>query len=88
MAFVGMHSYSIYLWHGASGWLRTATERLAGGTLNWLLDVALYFVVSIFMGIGASKAVEWPVVKLRDRWLPSRSKPPTIVSESAWSLTR
>jgi len=64
IAFIGVYSYSIYLWQqpftGIFGRFRSA---------NWF---AASVIAAILTGIFMSKLVEWPVVKWRDRILPSR----------------
>jgi peptidoglycan/LPS O-acetylase OafA/YrhL len=71
-AFIGSHSYSIYLWHrlAQSGAVWFSRNIL---TANWLLDVALYFSFAITIGIFTASIVEIPVLRLRDRLFPSRS---------------
>ena len=83
LAKIGFYSYSIYLWH----WLIIEDfgtfirhECLATGhpfawsptlqTWQWpVLSIA-----SVIVGIAMAKVVEVPVLRLRDRWFPSRTR--------------
>ena len=80
LGWVGVYSYAIYLWHvTALGIL----EREVGGRLlttggvpsgfSWFIAAAAVCVGAVVVGVAASKLVEWPVIRLRDRWFPSRS---------------
>ncbi|HEX4053246.1 MAG TPA: acyltransferase [Tepidisphaeraceae bacterium] len=75
LAFVGAHSYSIYLWQmpvkwWLSGWLRQWFHLKPSPQL----DAIVYLCGSIGVGIILSLAVEKPVLAIRDRLAPSRSK--------------
>src|SRR5262249_31426612 len=74
LAFMGAHSYSIYLWHipvqlWAVGLLQAGLRAHLSPWSRFLI----YFVGSIVFGIAMSRLVEFPVLRLRDRILPSRS---------------
>jgi peptidoglycan/LPS O-acetylase OafA/YrhL len=80
VASVGVYSYGIYLWHvtafGIVG--REAGGRLmtwTGGPTQpaWLASVFLMCAGAIAVGVVASVVVEWPVLRLRDRFFPSRA---------------
>lgn len=70
MARIGLYSYSIYLWH--------AFVRL--NLLPYLpipsqpLRLFGYVVGCILLGTAAAKLVEFPVLKVRDRLLPSSAE--------------
>jgi peptidoglycan/LPS O-acetylase OafA/YrhL len=79
VAWIGLYSYTIYLWHvTAMGILgREIGTRLLswqGGpsALTWLVSAAALCAGAVLAGVLASKIVEWPVLRLRDRWFPSR----------------
>jgi peptidoglycan/LPS O-acetylase OafA/YrhL len=81
---IGVASYSIYLWH--IPW-RVAVDHITGWMhvpqSAWIVPWALYVVGSVIVGIMAAALIELPVLRLRDRLLPSRSSasapvPPTL----------
>jgi peptidoglycan/LPS O-acetylase OafA/YrhL len=87
-AYVGSHSYSIYLWHGGvQQWLTLFVTRVVLRTENWFVGAAVYLVGSIVVGILMALAVEFPVLRLRDRWFPSRSRPLEVEPKATVSLT-
>ena len=72
MAFVGMYSYSIYLWHGPCGaWLPGLIRRSLRFPTGPYGRFAVYFVGSIVVGITMSDLIEYPVLRLRDRFFPA-----------------
>lgn len=77
IAFVGVNSYGIYLWHVTTTRVveREVGERVAtlGPTGAWLVTVAAVIAVSVFVGWVATLLVERPALWLRDRLIPSRS---------------
>jgi peptidoglycan/LPS O-acetylase OafA/YrhL len=71
-AYVGMYSYSIYLWHGpTAAWLPGFFRRTLGFPVGEYGRFAVYFIGSLVIGIGMSKLVEFPILRLRDRILPA-----------------
>jgi peptidoglycan/LPS O-acetylase OafA/YrhL len=70
---IGTNSYSLYLWHvpvvmvGVPRVMRALS--LPAGVLT---EAGLYLVMSLAVGILAARAIEWPVLRLRDRLFPSR----------------
>jgi peptidoglycan/LPS O-acetylase OafA/YrhL len=78
LAFVGVYSYSIYLWHGYFGppfskrLLDAAHVSIGGTGMSTLLHLAVYLGVAVALGVIASWLIERPFLALRDRLFPSR----------------
>jgi peptidoglycan/LPS O-acetylase OafA/YrhL len=71
-AYVGMYSYSIYLWHGPAGaWLPGFCRRTLGFPVGAHGRFTVYFLGSLGIGILMSKLVEYPILRMRDRILPA-----------------
>jgi peptidoglycan/LPS O-acetylase OafA/YrhL len=72
-AALGACSYSIYLWHlyVASTGVRLV-ERMLGAPLGFGAEAATYLVGSLAVGAFMARAVEFPALRLRDRWFPAR----------------
>jgi peptidoglycan/LPS O-acetylase OafA/YrhL len=82
IAKIGLYSYGIYLWHYA---VRDPLSRIAPhypSGLRWGLLLSSQYLAAIILGIILTKAVEFPMLRLRDRLVPrGPAKPP---SESAY----
>jgi peptidoglycan/LPS O-acetylase OafA/YrhL len=77
-AYIGRHSYSIYLWHTAYLQLVEVTFR------KWIplhVPFVLLAVINVVgacvLGIVFAHAIEFPVLKFRDRFFPTLQKPVT-----------
>jgi peptidoglycan/LPS O-acetylase OafA/YrhL len=74
VAYVGSHSYSIYLWHMPVAIWGTA---IFGGPLspyqNWFAYAAAYLFGSIVFGVAMAVLIEIPVLRIRERLFPSRA---------------
>jgi len=76
LAWIGMYSYGIYLWHvtiiGFMGRF-TATWPSELQVLHWVIAATVTTAAAVLFGALMSRLVEWPVLALRDRLFPSRS---------------
>ena len=69
---VGVYSYSIYVWHGAvKHWAAPAVQSVTGMHPGYLASTLRYFGGSLMVGIGMAKLIEFPILRLRDRYVPS-----------------
>lgn len=74
-AYVGVQSYSIYIWHMAVLiWVLPVVVDIFGLHLNPTIRFALYFVVSLALGCILGELIERPMLSLRDRFFPSKAK--------------
>jgi peptidoglycan/LPS O-acetylase OafA/YrhL len=81
LAYVGVYSYSIYLWHvPVSFYLSTAVKQMTHFDMGPHRTDLLYFPFSIVVGIVMSKLVEYPVLRIRDRILPSGHSAPVTTT--------
>jgi peptidoglycan/LPS O-acetylase OafA/YrhL len=71
---IGAYSYSIYLWHfPIEMYGDELIHRFTGWQMNWFAIAITYVSLSLIVGIVAAKLVEMPVLRWRDRMLPSNS---------------
>jgi peptidoglycan/LPS O-acetylase OafA/YrhL len=76
-SYIGSHSYSIYLWHVAVAvWLIPVFSRLAG--VHWPLYAVTYVVCSLSVGVAMALLIEFPTLRVRDRFFPSRGRPLSV----------
>lgn len=75
LAYIGKHSYNIYLWHYPLFFYSDNIIRylkLDISTLNGLLIYCfIYFIIAIAPGIIITKVIEEPFLRIRDKIYPS-----------------
>jgi peptidoglycan/LPS O-acetylase OafA/YrhL len=85
LAFVGVYSYSIYLWHipietyGLRG-----VVALSPVTLSLVSLTYIYIVISIPFGIMMAHIVEFPALRLRDKLFPRKNS--FVISNSPQTI--
>lgn len=72
---IGAYSYSIYLWHlyVISTGVRYVESAL-GRPLSFGAAATLYLVTALALGALMARLVEFPALRLRDRWFPPRDR--------------
>jgi peptidoglycan/LPS O-acetylase OafA/YrhL len=77
LAYVGMYSYSVYLWHTSFlGWGPGFVKHVFHTRLNAVTGLAFYFIGSVTFGILMSRLIEYPVLRMRDKILPAMQESP------------
>jgi len=85
-AYVGVQSYSIYIWHMAVLiWILPLMVNAFGLHLNPTLQFIIYLIASLTIGCILGELIERPMLALRDRFFPSKAKgmPAQLPVESA-----
>lgn len=73
IAWIGTYSYTIYLIHVPLAMVFAEIASRLEGAINQYLLHALYCFSCLGAGMAISKLVEIPILRIRDRLLPSRS---------------
>lgn len=76
ISFLGSRSFSVYLWHlPLALWGVAIVNHFFGGFGNWWLYACFYLGGAIVVGLAMAELVEFPVIRLRDKFFPSRTAP-------------
>lgn len=75
VAWVGLYSYGIYLWHTIARepgkiFINTALAYGVPPVTTWAMAVVLQFAIAICAGYLTTRAVEFPFLRLRDAVFP------------------
>ncbi|MGO4331458.1 acyltransferase family protein [Cupriavidus sp. 2TAF22] len=79
VAWIGVYSYGIYLWHSvalAPGeiFIRKATAFGVPAIPLWGLALVVQFAVAILVGYAATRAIEFPFLRIRDALFPANRR--------------
>jgi peptidoglycan/LPS O-acetylase OafA/YrhL len=73
IAWIGIYSYSIYLWHNSVRtplfWLSAHLQE----TVRWPVLLFSQIFCGVCLGVIMAKVIEWPFLRLRERLMPSAS---------------
>lgn len=70
IAKVGLYSYGIYLWHLAVCKPMVKLASYLPPNIEWGTLLMTQYAAAIALGIILTKAVEFPMLRLRDRLIP------------------
>jgi peptidoglycan/LPS O-acetylase OafA/YrhL len=90
LAWIGLYSYSIYIWHwDTKVWSLTLIRKALGGkVLPYMLEYAIYLLAALAIGFVMAKLIETPFLRLRNRWFPSRALAFAVPAESKHAQAR
>ncbi len=71
LAAIGAYSYSIYLWHLPVQFWVVAELKKHTSIQSWGFYALVYYLGSLALGIAFAKLIEYPVLRFRDRVLPT-----------------
>jgi peptidoglycan/LPS O-acetylase OafA/YrhL len=81
LVFVGIYSYSIYLWHIDVAYrlvdllYRAGVLADAGPSVRWPVFMAAYVLLAAGAGVLLGRCIELPALSLRDRLVPRHDSP-------------
>jgi peptidoglycan/LPS O-acetylase OafA/YrhL len=66
IAFIGVYSYTIYLWH------LPVQNLLLRYIPNLFVESVIYILTSLLVGIGMSLLIEKPMLRFREKYFPAK----------------
>lgn len=78
---VGQRSYSIYLWHPVTAWVAGKVFNPMASLIGWTGWVLVYLAGALLLGWFMAWAVEFPLLRLRDKFFPRISTQPKQSTE-------
>lgn len=82
-AFIGMYSYSIYLWHFMFIMaVQISLKKFVHIQVPQAILFAFYILGSVALGIFFARLIEFPVLRFRDRLFPTRIGAPVSTAPS------
>ena len=83
LGWVGNYSYTIYLWHMLISRSVSFIRKSSGLAFPYWAELLYYFSASLLLGWLTAALLERPVLRLRDRLLPSKSGEfPTVAGKA------
>lgn len=73
---IGLYSYSIYLWHALANHIMYKLFEKGENNQNGYFVFITYMSFSIFLGIFMGKTIEYPILKVRERYFPKKANKP------------
>jgi peptidoglycan/LPS O-acetylase OafA/YrhL len=67
---IGRESYSIYLWHMMVYLVCAQISAIDRSPASFYIHTSLYIGFSLLIGFAAARAVEFPMLRIRDRYFP------------------
>jgi peptidoglycan/LPS O-acetylase OafA/YrhL len=80
IARVGVYSYGIYLWHVS---VREPCLHFANHfspAARWPVSMVLQYATAIVLGTVLTHLVEWPFLRLRERFFPAKDRLPSLLA--------
>ena len=84
IAWVGLYSYGIYLWHSVvrqPSKILLGRLHIASDPAAWIVSAFVQVGASIALGYAMSRIVEFPFLYVRDRFFPAKAQSPLEVDQ-------
>jgi peptidoglycan/LPS O-acetylase OafA/YrhL len=73
LAYIGRNSYGIYLWHGFVNQYLMKYLPASSSVLNYSVYIICYITIAIIFGVAATKLIEYPFLRIREKHFPANS---------------